>query len=139
MINLNTLFTSHTHWNDEFRSRKLKSNTIKTIIITYLKPKNPKSCDRWSSAVSDIGQAICSKESRTIMSQAVTCGVLDSHTRSDRTRRHLLLRVGVRLLNRGLKLPISRTPVAYNYLGYPEMLICSCEQWYKIVVIRLSK
>lgn len=77
------------------------------MYATYLNPSKLKSCDMWSSAVSDIGQAICKSESRTMISQAVTCGMLDSQTRSERTSRHRRRRVRVRLLNRGLKLPIS--------------------------------
>lgn len=75
---------------------------------TYLNPSKLNSLEICSSAVNDIGHAICSKESRTIISHAVTCGVLDSNTRSDRTNRHLRLLVKVRPLNRGLKLPILR-------------------------------
>ncbi len=97
-------------------NKAVYKSTMPNTFWTYLYPIKQKSCEMWSSAVNDIGQAICSNESRTMISQAVTCGVLDSHTLSDRTRRHRRRRVRARPLNRGLKLPIFGYRHPFDYL-----------------------
>lgn len=89
---------------------RVKNNLtyVDKIMLTYLYLTSPLKLALWVSVseLSDIGHAICRRESRIKMSQELNWGWVDSYTRSERTKRPRDRRDALRPPSRGVLLSI---------------------------------